>query len=430
MHYIKRNVLLPIQSRLEQDRVIVVTGARQTGKTTLCTELIPDLLQQPYTYISFDDPDERIRFQNAAVRTLDSITTPIIVLDEVQKFPALFDPLKYVIDKEKRKGKQLKRLFLLTGSSQLMLMKSVKESLAGRIALFNLSPFSYNEVLECNSLPLLDRIWQKNKIAKDDVNLFLSLGPDDIRYALQKIELHKSWGGYPPIWQRKKTTHKINWLKDYRTTYVEKDITDVGQISNVETFVLIQKLLCVRTAQLFSISAVARDAGVAVNTVKRYINLLTFTFQCHILQPYFENIGKRFIKSAKIFFPDAGLNSVLLGEMSIDTGAAYETWVFSELDKWRQLQEIKPDLFFYRTAAGMEIDFLLVGNGSILPIEVKSAKRIDSADVRNLKLFLEDHKTTTKIGIVIYPGNELQEITKGIWSVPDWYLFGGFQSLF
>ena len=138
---------------------------------------------------------------------MDSISTPIIVLDEVQKFPALFDPLKYVIDKEEPKSKQLKRLFLLTGSSQLMLMKSVKESLAGRVALFNLSPFSYNEVLKCNSLPLLDRIWQKNKITKDDINRFLSLRPDDIRNALQKIELHKSLGSDPPVWQRLYYTH-------------------------------------------------------------------------------------------------------------------------------------------------------------------------------------------------------------------------------
>ena len=140
---------------------------------------------------------------------------------------------------------------------------------------------------------------------------------------------------------------------------------------DIDTFVLTQKLLCARTGQILSISEGARDASLAVNTVKRYINLLTMSFQCYLLPPYFENVSKRLIKSPKIFFPDAGLNRVTLGEMSIHAGAAYESWVFSELTKWKQLQLVEPDLFFYRTSGGREIDFLLVGNGKVVSLEAR-----------------------------------------------------------
>src|SRR3990172_3835579 len=207
-----------------------------------------------------------------------------------------------------------------------------------------------------------------------------------IRCAIQKRDDHQAWGGYPPVWQTKDISDRINWLKDYRKTYVERDISDVGQVADIDNFVLTQKLLCARTSQILSISEVARDASLAVNTVKRYINLLTMSFQCHLLPPYYENIGKRFIKSPKIFFPDMGLNKVILGDAAISGGASYETWVFFELIKWKQLQPIEPDIFFYRTAAGLEIDFLICGEGIIAPVEVKFSEKASYADARHLEV--------------------------------------------
>ena len=246
-----------------------------------------------------------------------------------------------------------------------------------------------------------------------------------IRCAIQKRDDHQAWGGYPPVWQTKDISDRINWLKDYRKTYVERDISDVGQVADIDNFVLTQKLLCARTSQILSISEVARDASLAVNTVKRYINLLTMSFQCHLLPPYYENVGKRFIKSPKIFFPDAGLNRVILGEMSINTGAAYESWVFSELIKWKQLQTIEPDLFFYRTSSGLEIDFLLASNDKLLPIEVKASDKADYADGQSLESFMKDHKKRAPLGIIVYRGKELKEVRRDIWAIPDWLLFGG-----
>lgn len=424
MHYIKRAILDSILSRLKQDRVIVIMGARQTGKTTLCDNRIPESLNLPFTYISFDDPDERLRFQTSAITILESIDTPLIILDEVQKIPSLFDPLKYIVDKLKRKG-GTQKIFILTGSSQLMLLKNIKETLAGRVALFNLYPFSLCEVLEAGLAPFLTNIWKGHTITKKDVGQFLVLRPEQMRLATQIRDEHQSWGGYPPVWQRKEASDKINWLKDYRKTYIERDLSDVGLVADIDTFILAQKLLCARTGQILSISEVARDASLAVNTVKRYINLLTLSFQCYLLPPYFENVGKRLIKSPKIFFPDAGLNRVTMGEITINTGAAYESWVFSELIKWKQLQPVEPALFYYRTGGGLEIDFLLAGNGTLIPIEAKVSDKASPADGRSLEAFMNEHKKSVPIGIIVYRGRELKEIRKNIWAIPDWYLFGG-----
>ncbi len=235
---------------------------------------------------------------------------------------------------------------------------------------------------------------------------------------------HRSWGGYPPVWERKDKTEKIRWLKDYRSTYIERDVQDVGQVASTDSFVLVQKLLCARTGQILSLSEVARDAGLSVNTVKRYLFLLEAGFQCFLLRPFFPNISKRFIKSPKVYFPDPGINRVILGETTISTGAAYESWVFSELLKWRSLQSLEPELFFHRSAGGLEIDFLICGEGQILPIEAKASEKVLAADGRALELFMDQHRKACSLGLVVYPGRTLLEIRKNIWAVPDWFLFG------
>lgn len=425
MALLVRDIVDPLLKRLRREHALVLTGARQTGKTTLCETLIPEATGLDYTYISFDDPDERLRFQQAAISILESIDTPLVVLDEAQKLPALFDPLKYVVDKQRKKRGAKRTTFLLTGSSQLTLLDSVKESLAGRVGLLHLYPFSLHEVLGGDGAPLLSTLWHGTTAPQSDVEQFALLSPGKLRTVLRKRDEHQHWGGYPPVWHRKETTEKLNWLKDYRTTYLERDITDVGQVGDSNTFVLVQKLLCARTGQLLSISEVARDASLAVNTVKRYITLLAMTFQCHLLHPYYENIGKRLVKSPKIYFPDAGLNRAILGELAVSSGAAYESWVFSELIKWKQLQPVEPDLFFYRTTAGLELDFLLAGERRVLPIEAKASSTVTYADGRALEAFMKEHAKAAPLGIVVYRGRELKPIRENIWAIPDWALFGG-----
>jgi len=425
MDYIDRNILPVVIEKIRQEQIVVLTGARQTGKTTLCERLLPRQSSLSYNYLSFDDPDERLRFQDAGITILESMAAPLTILDEVQKIPILFEQLKYVADKQKRLENNKKNSFILTGSSQLILLKNIKETLAGRAALLHLYPFSLAEVLKTNNPSLLTKLWLKPKIGKEDKMYFDMLSAEKSRTVIQIRNEHQKWGGYPPVWQRTDSADKIKWLKDYKSTYVERDLSDVGQVASIDNFVLVQKLLCARTGQLLSLSEVSRDLSLAVNTVKRYLTLLTLTFQCHLVSPYYQNIGKRLIKSPKIYFPDAGLNRVILGEMSTDSGAAYESWVFSELIKWKQLQRVEPELFFYRTSGGLEIDFLLVGDGFILPIEAKASEKVTYADGRNLELFMAENKKKASLGLVVYRGRTLTEIRKNIWAVPDWFLVGG-----
>lgn len=425
MNYYPRQAIDVILSKIKHDPVIVLTGSRQTGKTTLCDSLLPGRMKLPHTYLSFDEPDERLRFQSAGIGVLESIVTPLVVIDEAQKMPALFDPLKYVVDRQRRIKNAPRQVFLLTGSSQMVLLKKITESLAGRAALVDLFPLSLSEVLRCEDAPFLTKIWESGRITKMDVDSVSALPPERMRAALHARNEHQTWGGYPAVWQRSEKAAKLSWLRDYRKTYVERDISDVGQVANIDTFAMAQKLLCARTAQLLSISEVARDLSLAVNTVKRYVSLLTMTFQCHLVRPYHENIGKRLIKSPKIYFPDPGVNRAILGDAGISAGAAYESWVFSEILKWSHLQPVEPELFFYRTSGGMEVDFLLSGEGRLLPIEVKSSQKVTPADGRHVESFLHEHRRVSPLGFVVYPGRELIEIRNKIWAIPDWLLFSG-----
>ncbi|HEU0265281.1 MAG TPA: DUF4143 domain-containing protein, partial [Geobacterales bacterium] len=273
--------------------------------------------------------------------------------------------------------------------------------------------------------PLLTRIWRDHAVRPQDVERLQLASTERLRGLRSVRDDHQVWGGYPPVWQRPGTTERLNWLKDYRKTYLERDIADVGQVANIDTFAQAQKLLCARTANLLSISEVARDLGMAVNTVKRYLELLTMSFQSILLPPWHENVGKRLIKSPKLFFPDVGLNRAILGELSVSQGAAYESWFFAELLKWKQLQPVEPELYFYRTAAGLEVDFLLAGEKGIIPIETKSSDRLSAADGRSVSTFLREHPKAASVGLVVYPGDEMVEIRENVWGVPDWYLLLG-----
>ena len=424
MEPIKRSILDVVAARLQNEQIVALTGARQTGKTTLCETQLPDLLKLPFTYISFDDPDERLRFQRSAVTILEGITTPLVILDEVQKMPPLFDPLKLVADRERKKPVAARKRYVLTGSSHLLMMQNIRETLAGRVALCQMHPFSLHELSGGGESPLLTRIWRDQTLSLTETERPPLLPSQQVRTLRALRDEQQAWGGYPPVWQRSGAPERLGWLKHYRKTYLERDIADVGQVANIDTFALAQKLLCSRTANLLSISEVARDLGVAVNTVKRYLELLTMSFQCVLLPPWHENVGKRLIKSPKLYFPDVGLNRAVLGELAVSRGAAYESWLCAEMLKWKQLQPVEPELYFYRTASGMEIDFLIAGEQGIVPVESKASERVSSADGRSVATFLTEHPKTARVGLVVYRGDEVVEIRKNVWGVPDWYLLG------
>ena len=188
----------------------------------------------------------------------------------------------------------------------------------------------------------LNRLIEQQRILKKDIEEINLISSEELRNILNKRDKLLKWGGYPPIWKidgDDKNIENTDWLKDYRKTYIERDVPDVGSFTNPDTFILAQKLLTLRTGQILSISEIAKEAGIAVNTVKRYIYILRATFISFLLNPYFNNTSKRLIKSPKIYFPDNGLNRAVAGEDGIYKEALYETWIFSELLKWKELQK-------------------------------------------------------------------------------------------
>lgn len=416
MKTIRRYISDIIKKRIENRNIIAVTGARQTGKTTLCKEILPENLCLDYRYFLFDDPDERSRFKHNGIKILENIESDMIILDEIQKIPEIFEYIKYVSDTEKKK-----KIYILTGSSQLLLLKNIRESLAGRISIFSLFPFSLFE-LSHNLEPVLSTIMAEQDI-KRFTGRFYGYSSKKIRELMDISESLRKFGGFPPVWEIEDAMEKRAWLKDYKKTYLEKDLTDIGGFSDVESFAAVQKMLSTRNGQLLNLSNIAKDVGLSVNTVKKYLNILKLTFQCFALEPYFENVKKRMVKSPKIYFTDIGILKAVLGEESVSSGVLYESYIFSELLKWKENSEEDYELFFYRTSSGMEIDFLIKKGDFILPIEVKTTLNPDRSDAKSLQIFLNEYfEDDSGIGIIVYPGKEIYEVRKNIYAVPDWFL--------
>ena len=422
MNFINRIILEKILKKLKYRKIIVIVGPRQTGKTTLCKKILPQKLGTNFEYFTFDDPDERLRFSESAIHILKNIKKPFVVFDEVQKAPFFFDAIKYVID-----NLEDDRKIILTGSSQILIMKKIKETLAGRISLFNLYPFSLREILLSENhiinknlfINLIKGNYEILDKEKSNLNLKSS---EEIREIKNIADIHKKYGGLPPVWIIDDDEEKSEWLRDYRKTYIERDLIDVGGFSSLEDLNLVHKLLALRSAQLLNLNNIANEAGISINTVKKYLNILKISFQVYTLSPFFINAKKRLVKSPKIYFLDTGIIKSITGKNSISEGAMYETWVFSELLKLKEIYSTETEIYFYRTAGGAEVDFVLKNSSNIVAVEVKLKKNPILKDGRNLERFLNEYNEYDGIGIIIYPGNRIIKLKKNIWAIPDWLL--------
>ena len=408
----KRRLQKIISNIYDSDKNIIITGARQTGKSTLLEVLLADsLYKNNFTYISFDNPDTREFFSSNAVEKLSTENKKVLILDEVQKFPQIFDSIKVLIDKNKENH------HFLTGSSQLMLLQSVQESLAGRVSLFAMYPLAFSELFDDRTEIFLDKLFEDNWNKNIPV---LSLSQKKSIDA--KIYQHLYWGGYPEVVNSKDVEKKQRWLYNYKNTYLEKDVRDLKGSIELEKVSKFLNIIANRTAQIYSYSEVARDCGISVTSANNYTKLLQISCQIQLLQPYYSNISKRLIKAPKLYFLDIGLLRTLLKNTERDlTGREYETWIFSELIKWQSVKNIQPELYYYRTAEGLEIDFIIKYKNKILPIEVKMKEKINNIDIKSLKLFIKQYNID--FGIVVYRGNNIEPIAKNIFAIPDKMLF-------
>lgn len=418
-----RAILPLLASRVTRRPVTVLTGARQSGKTTLVRDLLPAAGGPPSRYISLDDPDERIRIAADPVRRLDQGRT-LVILDEVQKLPGVLDAVKVLAD---RGGG---RRFLLLGSSQILLMQKVRETLAGRATLLDLWPLALVETVEGATVPpsTLDRVFTAGEQALAD----LAGKEPDAEWARTwrgRTEDHLRWGGYPAL-EPLPEDERRTWLRDFRRTYLERDLADLGRVADLDQFALAQNFLAARTAQILSLSDVARDLGTAVNTVKRYVRFLEISYQVRLLRPFFTSVAKRLVKSPKLFFTDPGLARLLSERDALDDGAIYETFVLDEILRWMSWQADPPEISYLRTGAGREVDFILRGRRTLIAVEAKASRHAGPRDASAIRWLLDEmaarepRAAVRRVGLVVTRGREIEPLGPGLFAVPDWRLFG------
>ncbi len=345
--YINRKISKVLKRNLKSFSSVGLIGARQTGKSTL----LKNILGNEYKYISFDDLLIRERVLNDPALFMTEIKGKTI-LDEIQYVPQLLSYLKIEIDNNKTKyGK-----YILTGSQQFSMMKGISETLAGRIALMNLYPMSYSELISN------DHFFKETKSTESFFN-----------YACLN-------GLYPELCSNKKIDSRT-WFSSYIQTYLERDIKSIYNIGDLRTFGQFLRILASRCAQLINLSDISKEIGVTVSTVKRWISILEASQIIYTLNPYFENFGKRMIKSPKIYWLDTGLVCYLTGiynkehlQFGLLSGALFENIIVAETLKHINNNNLFNEIYFLRTSNGLEIDILIRSADKIFPFEIKITK--------------------------------------------------------
>jgi predicted AAA+ superfamily ATPase len=365
--WIPRDIEKTITEYTHQFPVLILTGARQTGKTTLFQQLFPD-----FNYVSLDDPFEAERAEHSPQTFLASYPTPLII-DEVQYAPSIFRHIKLAVDQQQRARMQQAFAtatartenapicqYLLTGSQGFDLMQNVSESLAGRAGILTLATLAAGEVQR--TLP---------EVAVPDFVLS---------------------GGYPILYSQTNVTPRT-WFPSYIATYLERDVRNAINVQSLRDFNRFIRALAIRSAQVLSLSDIARDVGVAPNTVKSWLSVLQASNLVYLLEPYYRNIGKRLVKTPKIYFTDTGLLLHLVGIDSWEgliksplAGAVWETYCFTQIYKTFLNHGLtNPSLWYWRTDDGNEVDFVIERGTSLLAFEAKLKERPTNADLRGFE---------------------------------------------
>ncbi len=344
------------------------------------------------------------------------------IIDEAQKEPAIFEKIKYAYDANEIS------FSALLGSSQILLLKKIRESLAGRISIYELYPFMMGEIcvkiLSPLQPPLIDQLITNKSFAKILQSVPGVLFETDEARKKDAEKYLLQWGGMPALFALNEAQEKQKWLKDYEFTYLEKDLADLARINDLEPFRTFQKLAALRTGNLLNYSELSRDTGISVDSSKRYLEYLKLSYQTILLQPYYKNLTSSTIKTPKIYWLDIGILRQLTGFTGQLTGAIYETMVVSELYKWVKTMQRSVELYFYRTKHGLEVDLILQTPHGIIGAEIKSRDNITSRDISGLKEISNSLKNEWLGGIVIYRGNKIEKIAEpNIWAIPSWRLF-------
>ena len=404
-HYLPRAASSLLERALAASPVVVLMGARQTGKSTLAQS-------EPYLedrlYLTLDDLETREHARLDAadlVRGADRLT-----LDEVQREPELLLAVKRAVDEDRprRTGR-----FVLTGSANLLLMHRVSETLAGRATYVNLWPMTRRERLGIGTTG----IWSDLLSAPvsewtDLVESLPSMSGD------WKAEVRA--GGYPtPAVELASDDARSLWFDGYLRTYLERDLQTMATIGNLVDFRRLMRAACLRLGTTVNQTELGRDTRIPRATVQRHLDLLETSFQLVRLEPYSVNRTKRLIKSPKLYWSDPALALWLSGAPS-PSGAHLETLVLLDLMVWRDRQVPAPEVLYWRTTTDLEVDFVIESGNRLLPIEVKATANPGYSDTRSLRTFREEYPEQCLGGLLLHGGRDTRWISKDILATPWW----------
>jgi predicted AAA+ superfamily ATPase len=364
---LRRSLWKETAQTAKEFKVVCVTGPRQSGKTTLCQQVFRGM-----KYVNLEDPDVALYAKTEPKKFLMQFNQGAI-LDEVQRVPELFNYMQGIVDK-RGKSKQ----YVLSGSNNFLMQQNISQSLAGRVGYIELMPFSVGEL-------------KSNKKQSDDLNKLIFRG------------------FYPAVVTGK--TDSVRWVENYIRTYLERDVRLLRNVGNLLLFNKFLKICAGRAAQIINLTSIANEVGVDVKTIDSWISVLESSYIVFRLAPYHSNFTKRVIKSPKLYFHDTGVLCQLLGIKSVtalsrrkDYGAIFENFIISEIKKNRMNKEQYGDLYFFRDSSGNEVDLIIDKGDELIPLEIKSSKKIHKDDQRGIKWFNKVFRQEG--GIVLYAGSE------------------------
>ena len=411
--YIKRSIEQTITKLSEEFPVIVITGARQVGKSTML-RMIKD---EGMNYVSLDDMDVRSLALSDPKYFLEQYSYPLLI-DEIQYAPDLLPYIKMIVDEERLKSlknnEPTRALFWLTGSQQFNVMKNISESLAGRVGVLSLYSLSLSEITHNASSVFSPNI---DELKKKDVTTML-----DTKQIFERI-----YSGMPSVVTE--NVDRNDYFSSYVTTYIERDVRQLLNVGRTIEFYNFLQYIAVRTAQEVNYNSIAGDIGIDSKTAKNWISILEASGIIYLLQPYYSNLSNRIIKSPKLYFMDTGLCSYLAKYPNAETlevgalgGAIFETFVVSEIIKNLTSHGIDPRmrLYYYRDKEQKEIDLVYVEGDTLYPVEIKKGVSPSNPD-KNFDV-LQKYSKDVATGIVLCMSKSLQPINKNCWLVPVEYI--------
>jgi predicted AAA+ superfamily ATPase len=400
---IRRNLENHIKKYAREYPVISIVGPRQSGKTTLAKYMF-----QNYNYVSLENMDIRHMAQDDPRGFLADYPPPVII-DEIQRVPQLFSYLQEISDSLKPPDQ-----YILTGSQQFLLMETLTQSLSGRVITFMLFPFSYNElhsIHDDNDLEDIFSLKRKVQIKKPDREI------EDIIFT----------GMYPRIHDRKLSPRK--WIENYVITYIERDIRQLINVSNLRTFENFMKITASYSGQLVNYASISSALGLSLPTVKSWLSILETSGIIFILPPHYKNFSKRIVKTPKLYFVDTGILCFLLmirrsRDLKLHPlwGNIFETFVISEFYKRIYHTAEIPPIYFWRDKTGNEIDLVVDFGDKLLPIEIKSSRTYSNSFKENMVQWFNLEGNTQRNGFIVYNGEQLVGMQSDVPTVPWWQL--------